>query len=106
MLHEIVVWLTVAAFCGAGLFNAIGTASTQDDFARWGYPGWWCRVTGGIEVAVAALIALPAGRGIGLALGAFVIAAALATVLRRREFSHTAPIGLFAALLALTAATS
>ena len=63
-------------------------------------------MTGGIEVAVAALIALPAGRGIGLALGALVIAAALATVLRHREFSHTAPIGLFAALLALTAAIS
>jgi len=106
MLHEIVVWLTAAAFCGAGLFNAIGTAATRDDFARWGYPGWWCRVTGGLEVAAAALIAYPATRGIGLALGAAVVAAALATVLRRREFSHTAPIGLFAALLALAAATS
>ena len=106
MLHEIVVWLTVAAFCGAGLFNAIGTASTQTDFARWGYPGWWCRVTGGVEIAAAALIAYPGTRGIGLALGALVIAAALVTVLRRREFSHTPPIGLFAALLALAAATT
>ena len=106
MLHEIAVWLTVAAFCGAGLFNAIGTASTQDDFVRWGYPRWWCRVTGGVEVAIAALIADPATRGIGLGLGAVVIAAALATVLRRRDFSHTPPLGLFAALLALAAATS
>ena len=106
MVHEIVVWLAVAAFCGAGLFNAVGTPATQDDFARWGYPRWWCRVTGGVEVACAALIALPATRGIGLALGGLVIAAALATVLRRREFSHTAPLGLFAVLLALAAATA
>ena len=106
MVHEIVVWLAVAAFGGAGLFNAVGTPATQDDFARWGYPRWWCRVTGGVEVACAALIALPATRGIGLALGALVVAVALATVLRRREFSHTAPLGLFAVLLALAAATS
>ncbi len=38
MLHSIVVWLLVVAFFGAGLFNAIGTRATQDDFARWGYP--------------------------------------------------------------------
>lgn len=106
MLHEIVVWLGVAAFCGAGLFNAVGTAATQDDFARWGYPRWWCRVTGGVEVACAALIALPATRGLGLALGAAIVAAALATVLRHRDFAHTAPLGVFAVLLALAAATA
>ena len=106
MLHPIVVWLLVVAFFGAGLFNALGTRATQDDFARWGYPRWWCRVTGGLEVASAALIALPAGHGLGLALGALVIAAAIVTVLRRREFSHAAPLGGFAALLVLAATTS
>ncbi len=48
MLHTIVVWLLVGAFFGAGLFNAIGTRATQDDFAGWGYPPWWCRVAGGL----------------------------------------------------------
>ncbi len=105
MLHGVMVWLLVVAFFGAGLFNAIGTRATQDDFARWGYPRWWCRVAGGLEIAGAALIALPAGRGIGMALGSIVIAAATATILRRREFSHLAPLGLFAALLVLAAAT-
>lgn len=106
MLHDVVIWLLAAAFFGAGIFNAIGTRATQDDFARWGYPRWWCRVAGGLEIASAALIALPAGRGPGLALGAVIVAVAAATVLRRREFSHTAPLGLFAALLVLAAATS
>lgn len=50
-------WLLVAAFAGAGLFNAIGTTATQGSFVRWGYPRWWCRVTGALEIAVAALIA-------------------------------------------------
>ena len=105
MLHNIVVWLLVVAFFGAGLFNAIGMRATQDDFARWGYPRWWCRVTGGMEIMGAALIALPTGRSAGMALGAIIIAAAIVTVLRRREFSHTAPLGVFAALLVLAAAT-
>jgi len=63
-------------------------------------------VTGGLETMSAALIALPAGRGVGMAFGAIIIAAAIATVLRRREFSHIAPLGVFAALLVLAATTS
>lgn len=106
MLHTIVAWLLVAALFGAGLFNAIGTPATQDDFARWGYPRWWCRVTGGLEILSAALIALPSGRRVGIALGAVIIFVAIVTVLRRRELSHTAPLGVFAALLVLTATTS
>ncbi len=106
MLHGIVVWLPVVAFLGAGLFNAIGTRATQDDFARWGYPRWWCRVTGGLEILDAILIALPGSRSLGVALGAVIIVAAILTVLRRREFSHAAPLGVFAALLVLAVATS
>lgn len=106
MLHSLVVWLLVVAFFGAGLFNVVGTSAIQDDFARWGYPRWWCRVAGGLEITSAALIAFPACRGVGMALGAIIIVAAIATVLRCREFSHTAPLGVFAALLMLTAATS
>ena len=105
MLHDLVVWLLVAAFLGAGLFNAVGTRATRDDFARWGYPRWWCCVTGALEVMSAALIALPTGRGVGMVLGAVIIAAAIVTVLRRREFSHVAPLGAFAALLVLAATT-
>lgn len=106
MLHSIAAGLLVVAFVGAGLFNAIGTRTTQDDFARWGYPRWWCRVTGGVEIVAAALIAFPAGRSIGMALGSVIIAVAVVTILRRREFSHTAPLGVFAALLVLVATTA
>lgn len=106
MLHNIVVWLLVVAFFGAGLFNAIGTRGTQDDFARWGYPRWWCRVTGVLEILSAALVALPAGRSLGMTLGAIIIAVAIVTVLRRREFSHTAPLAVFAALMVLAATVS
>jgi hypothetical protein len=38
MLHLVLVSFTVLAFAGAGIFNIAGTAATQRDFARWGYP--------------------------------------------------------------------
>jgi hypothetical protein len=46
MIHAISIWLLVAAFSGAGLFNAIGTRSTREGFVRWGCPSWWHWVTG------------------------------------------------------------
>ena len=101
MLHALSIWLLVAAFLGAGLFNAIGTPATQSGFVRWGYPPWWCRVTGALEMVSAVLIVFPASRGAGVLLGAAIIAAGVVTVLRHREFSHLLPLGVFAALLAL-----
>ncbi|WP_420607400.1 DoxX family protein [Novosphingopyxis sp.] len=101
MLHTISTWLVVAAFFGAGVFNAIGTSATRSDFVRWGYPPWWCRVTGALEIVTAALVAYPPTRGMGLILGAVIIAAAILTVLRHREYSHLTQLGPFVALLAL-----
>lgn len=106
MAQTLSTWLLVAAFFGAGLFNAIGTEATRRRFVRWGYPPWWCRVTGGLEMAIAVLIAVPITHGAGLIFGAAVIAAAVLTVLRHRDLSHLVPLGLFAALLVLAAATS
>ena len=104
MLHLLSIWLLAAAFLGAGVFNAIGTPATKESFVRWGYPQWWCRVTGGLEIATAGLVALPAVRAVGL--GTLIVAAAVLTVLRHREFRHLAPLGVFAALLVLAAISS
>src|SRR5215468_3187904 len=103
MVHAVSIWLLVAAFFGAGLFNAIGTSGTQSDFARWGYPRWWSILTGGLEIMSAILIALPVSRIVGLTLGAAIIAAAVLTVLRHRDFSHLLPLSVFVALIAVAA---
>jgi len=106
MVHALSLWPLVAGFFGAGLYNAVGTPATQSDFARWGYPRWWSRLTGGLEMASAVLIALPASRIVGLALGAVIIAAAVMTVLRHRDLSHLVPLGVFVALIALAGTLS
>ena len=105
MMHAVAIWLLVAGFFGAGLFNAIGTAATRSDFARWGYPRWWNHFTGGLEMLSAILIALQVSRLIGLALGALVVAAAILTILRHREFPHLVPLGVFVALITLAEAS-
>jgi hypothetical protein len=100
MVHVLSLWLLVAGFFGAGLYNAIGTPATRSDFARWGYPRWWSFFTGGLGIMSAVLIALPASRILGLALGAVIIAAAVMTVLRHRDLSHLVPLSVFVALIA------
>jgi hypothetical protein len=106
MIHAFSIWLLVAAFFGAGLFNAVGTRATVDGFVRWGYPSWWHWVTGGLEISSAILIALPFGRASGLGLGATIMVVASLTVLRHREYVHLAPLGVFLALVALAAFSS
>lgn len=106
MLHALSIWLLVAGFIGAGLVNAINAPTTKSSFVRWGYPQWWGRFTGGLEMVTAVLVALPGSRGAGLILGAVIVAAAVLTVLRHREFSHLLPLSVFAVLLALAEISS
>jgi uncharacterized membrane protein YphA (DoxX/SURF4 family) len=105
MVHAISTWLLAAGFLGAGVFNAVGTAGTQNDFARWGYPRWWNILTGALEIIAAVLIAFPVSRIPGLALGAAIIAAGVLTVLRHRDFKHLAPLSVFIVLIAVAAAS-
>ncbi len=100
-MQVILIGLLAIAFLGAGLVNAIGAPAQRESFVRWGYPAWWCRVTGGLEISGALLIALPATRLVGLLLGFAIVLAAVATVVRRREFSHLVPLGIFTVLLGL-----
>ena len=106
MVHVLAIWFLVAAFAGAGLVNAIGTTGTRNEFARWGYPRWWGIVTGGLEISSAVLIALPVRRLGGMALGAAIIAAAVFTVLRHRDYAHLAPLSVFVTLIALAVIAS
>ena len=97
----LLAWLLTLAFLGAGGVNAAGSAAIKDDFIRWGYPRWWHLVTGGLEVLAAALIAIPATRVAGLVLGAAICIAAVATVVRFRDYGHVAPSVVLTALSAL-----
>lgn len=106
MVHTLSIWLLVAGFFVAGVVNAIGIPATQDNFARWGYPRWWGRLTGALEIIAAVLIALPSSRVTGLVFGAIIITAAILTVLRYREFMHLVPLSVFATVIAVVEISS
>lgn len=106
MVHTLSLWLLGAAFLGAGIVNAIGAAGTRDDFVKWGYPRWWGILTGALEISTAALLAFPVSRILGLALAAVVIAAAILTVLRHRDYQHLPPLSVFVTLIALATISS
>lgn len=106
MLATIFIWALVAGFAGAGVLNALAPAAQQESFIRWGYPRWWCRTTGLLELATAVLIAVPASRTAGMVLAAIILSAATLTVVRYREYSHLIPIGVFLIVLAAAHATS
>ncbi len=97
----LLAWLLTLAFLGTGVVNAAGSAAIKGNFVRWGYPRWWNVVTGGLEVLVAALIAMPAARFAGLVLGAAICVAAVATVVRYKDYGHVAPGVVLTALSAL-----
>jgi hypothetical protein len=97
----LLAWPLALAFLGAGVVNAAGSDAIKDDFVRWGYPPWWNLVTGGLEALAAVLIAMPTTRVAGLGLGAAICVAAVATVVRRRDYHHVAPGVVLTALSAL-----
>lgn len=88
---SVMAWLLALAFAGAGLVNAAGGASLRAQFRRWGYPAWWNLVTAALELLGAGLILPPQTRFWGLVLLAVVMIAAVATLVRRRDYAHLAP---------------
>lgn len=106
MVQILSIWFLVVAFSGAGLANVIRSSATRSDFVRWGYPSWWGIVAGGLEIVSAGLIAFPVSRMAGIVLGAAIIAAALLSVLRHREYSHLAPLSVFVTLIAVAVVSS
>ena len=73
---------------GAGAANFAGPSSVRESFARWGYPAGFHRVTGGLEVAAGLLLLIPAASRIGAIASALILLAAVATLIRFRDWGH------------------
>ncbi len=100
LLRALLTGGLIAFFIVGGIVNIIEPESVRADYARWGYPDWFHDLTGAIEILTAALLASPRTRDLGRVSGAFVMLAALASLLAFREFPHAV-----APALVLTALT-
>lgn len=76
---------------GAGGVNFVGPASVRASFAHWGYPAGFHRVTGGLEVATGLLLLIPSTSRVGATGTAIILLAAVATVIRYRDWGHLPP---------------
>jgi hypothetical protein len=59
--------------------------------ARWGYPSWFHRLNGILQLVIAVLLLLDATRLLGLGLGALLCLAIFATLIRHHEAAHLRP---------------
>jgi hypothetical protein len=104
-VQTVLVWLSAAAFLVGAVVNASGNRKIRASFGRLGFPFWWCWVTAALELLTAALLVTAGARYIGVALGACIMLAAIAAILRIRNYRELPPPLVFLLLLALAGAT-
>jgi uncharacterized membrane protein YphA (DoxX/SURF4 family) len=88
---NIVAGLIGLFFVVGGIGNWIAPPRVVADYERWGYPRYFHYLTAVLELAAGALILNPGTRPFGAVLGALVMAAAVATLFRHKEFKHAIP---------------
>ncbi|MBO9112722.1 MULTISPECIES: DoxX family protein [Rhizobium/Agrobacterium group] len=81
-------WALALFFIVGGSINFLATDQIRSDYVHWGYPIWFHYVTAILEFCVAFLLARRETRLLGSVLGAFVMFAAAATVLRSGDPIH------------------
>ena len=74
-----------------GVVNLAGPAGIRAAYARWGYPAGFRFVTASLEAFSAILVLVGATRSSGLLLAVAIMLAAIATLVRAREYLHALP---------------
>ncbi len=81
-------WLLAAFFLIGSIGNIFASEQIAADYARWGYPAWFHYLTGSLEL-IAAILLIPHSRRLwGAVLGVGIMAAACATVVLNKEYTH------------------
>ena len=94
-------WALAAFFTVAFFINTFAVKVVVPEYRRWGYPDWFHFVSGGLDLAVALLLAMAVTRLFGVALGIGIMLVAIATVIRAREHRRAIPALVVFVLLAI-----
>jgi uncharacterized membrane protein YphA (DoxX/SURF4 family) len=81
---------------GTGVANVAGPSIALRNFAQWGYPAGFHRAAGVLSVVVGLLLVIPATARIGALGSTTYMLAAVATLLRARDWGHL-PVAVFIA---------
>ncbi|MBB3425621.1 hypothetical protein FHT85_002608 [Rhizobium sp. BK312] len=101
VLNTVLVWLSSAAFLVGAMVNMSGHSKVRAGFVQLGFPFWWCWITGALELLTAVLLVTAGSRYIGVALGTCIMLAAIAAIVRIRNYRELPPPMLFLLLLML-----
>ncbi|MCZ3375011.1 DoxX family protein [Rhizobium sp. AG207R] len=101
VLDTVLVWLSAGAFLTGAIFNMSGHQKIRAGFVQLGFPFWWCWVTAALELLTAVLLVTAGIRYIGVALGACIMLAAIAAIVRIRNYRELPPPVVFLLLLVL-----
>jgi hypothetical protein len=94
------------AFFALGfVINTFAVKKVGPEYERWGYPGWFHFVSGGLELLVALLLPATVTRPFGIVLGGAIMLAAIATVIYHREHPRAVPPFIVFVLLAILGRT-
>ncbi|MEF0940876.1 DoxX family protein [Rhizobium sp. BR 362] len=105
-LDAVLIWLAAGAFLVGAIVNASGHPKIRASFVRLGFPFWWCWVTAAFEFVTGVLLITAGTRYIGVALGACIMLAAIAAIVRIRNYRELPPPLVFLLLLALASVGS
>lgn len=100
-ITTVLAWLLATFFLFGTAVNLRMPENVRQDYARWGYPGWFHYVTAVLELATAIMLLFPVARPLGALLGIGIMAAAAGTVLIHREYKHAVLPSLIFFLLGL-----
>ena len=104
-VYSQVAWSLTIVFGLIGAIQLIGPRFVRETYRSWDFGPRVRIVTGLLDIAAAVMIALPALRGWGIALGAILTFGAVVVFLNHRQYRYALPaIGLLIALVPATVA--
>jgi hypothetical protein len=106
VIESILVWSAATAFLIGAAINASAHPKVRAGFVQLGFPFWWCWVTSALEFVTALLLITAGTFYIGAGLGACIMLAAIACIIRIRNYRELPPPALFLLLLVLAGLAS
>ncbi len=88
---EIVAWVITGIFIASAAVNLAAPGFVKRAYERWRLPPGFYRVTGGLELLAALLLANPITRLWGVMLAAMITFAAVMVLLNHRQYAFSVP---------------
>lgn len=95
--------VAAAAFLIGAVVNASARRPIRKEFARYGFPWWWCWVTALLELTTAVLLLLRPTFTLGVVLGICIMVAAIFAIVRAGDYRNIPLPAIFLLLLVIAA---